>query len=51
MSDKPHILIIEARFYEDISDMLLEGAVEAIEAAGATYETLEVPGALECRSR
>lgn len=47
MSDKPHILIIEARFYEDISDMLLEGAVEAIEAVGGTYETLQVPGALE----
>jgi len=45
--DKPHILIIEARFYEDISDMLLEGAVEAIEAAGCTYERIEVPGALE----
>jgi 6,7-dimethyl-8-ribityllumazine synthase len=47
MSDKPHILIIEARFYEEISDMLLAGAVEAIEDAGCTYETIEVPGALE----
>lgn len=47
MSDKPNILIIEARFYEDISDMLLEGAVEAIETAGCTYERIEVPGALE----
>lgn len=47
MTDKPHILIIEARFYEDISDMLLGGAVEEIEAAGCTYERLEVPGALE----
>lgn len=42
-----HILIVEARFYEDIADAQLEGAVAAIEAAGASYERISVPGALE----
>lgn len=43
----PKVLIIEARFYEDISDALAAGAIAAIEAAGATYERIVVPGALE----
>lgn len=43
----PHILIIEARFYEDLADELLRGAVNALERAGATYERISVPGALE----
>jgi len=43
----PHLLIIEARFYDDISDELLRGAVGALERAGATYERITVPGALE----
>jgi 6,7-dimethyl-8-ribityllumazine synthase len=42
-----HVLIVEARFYEDLSDELARGAVTAIEAAGSTYERLAVPGALE----
>ena len=42
-----HLLIIEARFYNDISDELLRGAVGALERAGATYERVTVPGALE----
>ena len=41
------ILIIEARYYEDIAEELLAGAVAEIEAAGARYERLAVPGALE----
>lgn len=41
------ILIVEARFYEDLADELVAGAIEAIEAFGATWERLEVPGALE----
>lgn len=40
-------LIIEARFYTDLADALAEGAIAAIEAAGATYERISVPGALE----
>jgi 6,7-dimethyl-8-ribityllumazine synthase len=42
-----HILIVEARFYEHLNDLLLDGARAAIEAAGHTYETITVPGALE----
>src|SRR4249919_3828788 len=42
-----HILIAEARFYAHLNDMLLEGARNAIEAAGHTHETIMVPGALE----
>ena len=41
------ILIVEARFYEHLNDMLLDGARAAIEAAGHTHETITVPGALE----
>lgn len=43
----PHLLIIEARFYDDMADALLEGATEALKAAGATWDLVTVPGALE----
>ncbi|SFS05540.1 6,7-dimethyl-8-ribityllumazine synthase [Sphingomonas jatrophae] len=42
-----HVLIVEARFYAHLNDLLLEGARAAIEAAGHSHETLTVPGALE----
>ncbi len=42
-----HVLIVEARFYPHLNDMLLVGARAAIEAAGHTHETITVPGALE----
>ena len=45
--DKIRILIVEARFYSDLADELLKGAVDAIEAYGAEYEVVTVPGALE----
>jgi 6,7-dimethyl-8-ribityllumazine synthase len=41
------ILLVEARFYPHLNDMLLEGARTAIEAAGHKHETITVPGALE----
>jgi len=41
------LLIVEARFYDDIADALLAGAARAIEAAGGTYERVSVPGSLE----
>ena len=44
---KPHFLIIEARFYDDLADALLDGATAALDAAGASYEVVSVPGALE----
>jgi 6,7-dimethyl-8-ribityllumazine synthase len=40
-------LLVEARFYPHLNDMLLAGARAAIEAAGHKHETLTVPGALE----
>lgn len=43
----PRLLIIEARFYDDLADSLLDGAKAALDAAGATYDVVTVPGALE----
>ena len=43
----PHILIVEARFYEDIADELVKGAMGALEKAGVTFDRLAVPGAFE----
>lgn len=43
----PHVMIVEARFYEDLADELLRGATEALDEAGATYERCSVPGAFE----
>jgi len=43
----PHVLMVEARFYEDISDEMRRGAIAALEAAAASYESITVPGALE----
>lgn len=42
-----HVVIIEARFYDDIQDALLAGAVKELEAAGVGYDVISVPGALE----
>lgn len=42
-----HILIVEARFYEHLNDMLIAGARAAIAAAGYSHAVLTVPGALE----
>jgi 6,7-dimethyl-8-ribityllumazine synthase len=42
-----HILIVEARFYSHLNDLLLQGARAAIEEAGHSHETITVPGALE----
>jgi 6,7-dimethyl-8-ribityllumazine synthase len=41
------ILIIEARFHEHIADELANGVIAELEAAGATYDRVAVPGALE----
>jgi len=41
------LLIVEARFYEDISDALLRGARGVLDDAGAEYDTITVPGSLE----
>ena len=41
------VLIVEARFYDRLNDLLLAGARRAIEAAGHGHDTVTVPGALE----
>ena len=43
----PRLLIIEARFYDGLSDALLDGARAALDEAGARYDVVTVPGALE----
>jgi len=46
--DKPvKLLIVVAPYYKDIADNLVAGAKAEIEAAGGTWDLIEVPGALE----
>ena len=45
--EQMRILIVEARFYPDLADELLKGAIDALEAFGAEHEVVSVPGALE----
>ncbi len=40
-------LIVEARFYDDIQDALLEGALAELRSAGVSHDVITVPGALE----
>ena len=47
MTSKAHILIVEARFYEELADELARGAIAEIERHGASYERMAVPGVLE----
>ncbi|HTI85717.1 MAG TPA: 6,7-dimethyl-8-ribityllumazine synthase [Alphaproteobacteria bacterium] len=42
-----HVLIVEARFYEDIADELVKGAIRELDKQGATWERISVPGAFE----
>ena len=41
------ILIVESRFYNDITNALLEGATQTLEAADCTFDRISVPGSLE----
>lgn len=45
--EKIRILIVEARFYDHLADALLEGAKSVLDAFGAEYDVVTVPGALE----
>ena len=47
MTPPPHILVVEAVFYPHIAQLLRGGAERALAAAGATYETVQVPGSFE----
>jgi 6,7-dimethyl-8-ribityllumazine synthase len=40
-------LIVEARFYDHLNDLLIEGATAALDEAGHQHEVITVPGALE----
>ena len=44
---KARLLVLEARFYADLCDELVKGAIAAIERSGATWDRVAVPGALE----
>ncbi|WP_249689447.1 6,7-dimethyl-8-ribityllumazine synthase [Stappia sp. WLB 29] len=43
----PRILIIDARFYDDIADALVAGAMDVLEGQGADVTRVSVPGVLE----
>jgi 6,7-dimethyl-8-ribityllumazine synthase len=45
--DGVRMLVVEARFYDDIADALLEGATRALKDAGAEFDRVSVPGSLE----
>jgi 6,7-dimethyl-8-ribityllumazine synthase len=44
---KLRMLVVEARYYNHIADALLQGATAALNEAGAEFDRIEVPGALE----
>lgn len=46
-NDDLRMLIVEARFYKEISDKLLAGATSVLDEAGAAHDRITVPGALE----
>jgi 6,7-dimethyl-8-ribityllumazine synthase len=46
-SESLHMLIVESRFYDKISDELLGGATSVLDGAGARYDRVTVPGTLE----
>src|SRR5215469_2400994 len=41
------ILVVEARFYDDIADALLTGATRVLESAQVSFDRISVPGSLE----
>jgi 6,7-dimethyl-8-ribityllumazine synthase len=43
----PNIMIVEARFYEDITEELVRGALAVLTKSGATFQRFAVPGAFE----
>lgn len=46
-AEQAHVAIIEARFYTEIADAMVAGALAVLERAGASVERLAVPGAFE----
>jgi 6,7-dimethyl-8-ribityllumazine synthase len=47
VSDPLRVLVVEARFYDDLADALLDGATDALRAQGVAFDVVSVPGALE----
>ena len=47
MAEAPRVLLVAAPFYEDITEELLKGARATLDEAGASHETVMVPGAFE----
>jgi 6,7-dimethyl-8-ribityllumazine synthase len=47
MTERPHILIVDSPYYAHITGELVRGAVAALDAAGATWERISVPGVFE----
>lgn len=47
MNEPTRVLVVEARFYDDLADALLEGAKDALRARGVAFDVITVPGALE----
>ncbi|WP_374599348.1 6,7-dimethyl-8-ribityllumazine synthase [Brevundimonas sp.] len=47
LSEPIRVLIVEARFYDDLADALLEGAKDALREQGVQFDVVSVPGALE----
>jgi 6,7-dimethyl-8-ribityllumazine synthase len=47
MHEPTRVLIVEARFYSDVAESLVEGSAQVLDAAGVSYDRLEVPGVFE----
>lgn len=47
MTNQPCVLIVEARFYDDIAEEMAKGAIAELEKAGVAYERIAVPGTFE----
>jgi len=47
LKGRARVLVVEARFYDDIANALLAGASRELDAAGAKWDKITVPGSLE----
>ena len=47
MTEKPRVLIVEARFYSDLADEMAKGAIAALDQAGVLHDRVAVPGTFE----
>ena len=47
MAKKFRVLVVEARYYDDVADELIKGAAKVMAEAGCSYDRVEVPGVFE----